>query len=60
VQPKITPTIWAAAFDPDSGEVIGGLHTTHPSFGMVTGVVESVGRLWMGTIGFPAVAYTAL
>jgi sugar lactone lactonase YvrE len=59
-QPKITPEVWAAAFDPDSGEVIGGLRTTHPQFGMVTGVVESAGRLWMGTIGFPAVAYTAL
>jgi len=38
--------------------VVGGIRTKHPDFGVVTGVVESGGRLWMGTIAFPAVAYT--
>jgi sugar lactone lactonase YvrE len=60
LQPKIAAEVWAVAFDPDSGEVVGGLRTKHPDFGMVTGVVESAGRLWMATIGFPAVAYTVL
>jgi sugar lactone lactonase YvrE len=56
LQPQITPEVWAVAFDPDSGEVVGGLRTEHPSFGMVTGLVEAGGRLWMGCIGSPAVA----
>lgn len=58
LQPKVEPEIWVVAFDPDSGAVVGGIRTKHPDFGVVTGVVESGGRLWMGTIAFPAVAYT--
>ena len=45
------------AFDPDGGEAVAGLRTTHPSFALVTGVVEADGRLWMASIGAPAVAY---
>ena len=60
LQPQIKPEVWAVAFDPDSGEVAGGLRTEHPSFGMVTGLVESGGRLWMGCIGSPAVAHCAI
>jgi sugar lactone lactonase YvrE len=59
-QPQITPEVWAVAFDPDTGEAVAGLHTEHPSFGMVTGLVEADDRLWMGCIGAPAVAYTQL
>ena len=44
-------------FDADSGDVVGGVRTTRPDFGGVTGVVESAGRLWMSTIEFPALAY---
>jgi sugar lactone lactonase YvrE len=58
LQPQIKPEVWAVAFDPDSGEPVAGLRTTHPSFGSVTGLVESAGKLWMGTIAFPAVAHT--
>lgn len=57
LQPQIKPEVWAVAFDPDSGEPVAGLHTEHPSFGMVTGLVEAHGKLWMGSIGFPAVAH---
>lgn len=57
LQPQIKPEVWAVAFDPDSGEAVAGLHTEHPSFGMVTGLVEADGRLWMGCIGSPAVAH---
>jgi hypothetical protein len=58
LQPQIKPEVWAVAFDPDTGDAVTGLHTEHPSFGMVTGLVEAGGRLWMGCIGAPAVAYT--
>ncbi|MCV7233142.1 SMP-30/gluconolactonase/LRE family protein [Mycobacterium branderi] len=57
LQPQIKPEVWAVAFDPDSGHVVAGLRTKHPDFGVVTGVVESAGRLWLGTINYPAVAY---
>jgi hypothetical protein len=60
LQPQIKPEVWAAAFDPDSGAPVAGVHTTHPSFGMVTGLVEADGRLWMGCIGYPAVAHCAI
>jgi hypothetical protein len=51
--------VWAVAFDPDSGEAVAGLHLNHPDFGVVTGLVEHRGRLWMGSIGYPAVAHGA-
>jgi len=57
LQPKVKPEIWVVGFDADSGAAIGGIRTTHPNFGGVTGVVESAGRVWMSTIEFPAVAY---
>lgn len=57
VQPKIEPEIWVVGFDPDSGEVIGGVRTKHALFGGVTGVVETGGRVWMSTVEFPALAY---
>ncbi|HYZ69283.1 MAG TPA: SMP-30/gluconolactonase/LRE family protein [Mycobacterium sp.] len=60
LQPQIKPEVWAVAFDPDTGDVVAGLHTEHPSFGMVTGLVEADGKLWMGCIGSPAVAYCDL
>jgi sugar lactone lactonase YvrE len=58
--PGPKPVIWVAAFDPDDGHVLAQLRTTRPDFGMVTGVVETNGRLWMGSIGAPAVAYVDL
>ncbi|MGV0853437.1 SMP-30/gluconolactonase/LRE family protein [Mycolicibacterium phlei] len=60
LQPSLTPEVWAVAFDPDSGEVVAGVRTEHPRFGLVTGLVEAGDRLWMGTIGFPALAHCAL
>lgn len=60
LQPKIKPLVWAVAFDPDSGEAVAGLRCEHPSFGLVTGLVEAGDRLWMGSIGFPAVAHCAI
>jgi sugar lactone lactonase YvrE len=60
LQPQIKPEVWAVAFDPDSGAAVAGLRTTHPDFGVVTGVVEAAGQLWMGTISYPAVAQVEL
>jgi hypothetical protein len=60
LQPQIPSEIWVVGFDPDSGEVVGGLRTKDPNFGMVTGVVESAGKLWMACIGAPAIAHTML
>jgi sugar lactone lactonase YvrE len=60
LQPQIKPEVWAVAFDPDSGAAVAGVRTQHPDFGAVTGVVEAAGKLWMGTINFPAVAYVDL
>jgi sugar lactone lactonase YvrE len=59
-QPKIKPIVWAVAFDPDTGNAVAGVRTEHPQFGMVTGLVEADGKLWMGCIGSPAVAYVDL
>ena len=60
LQPHIKPEVWAVAFDPDRDAAVAGLRTKHPDFGAVTGVVEAAGKLWMGTISFPAVAYADL
>jgi sugar lactone lactonase YvrE len=59
-QPKPVNEPWVVAFDADRGDVVGGIHAKRADFGLVTGVVESAGKLWMATIGFPAVAYTVL
>lgn len=58
--PTLAPSVWAVAFDPDTGEATAGLRTRHPRFSQVTGVVEVDGRLWMGSIGAAAVAHCAL
>ena len=58
--PDLPSEVWAVAFDPDSGKVVGGLRTRHPEFGLATGLVESAGRLWLACIGAPAVAYTTM
>ncbi len=59
-QPQIEPVLWAVAFDPDDGAAVAGLQMTRPDFGVVTGVVEHRGRLWMSSIGFPALAHCPL
>jgi sugar lactone lactonase YvrE len=60
LQPKPETDVWAVAFNPDSGEAVAGLHTEHPQFGQVTGMVEANGKLWMGCLGAPAVAHVDL
>lgn len=60
LQPKAESVVWAVAFNPDTGEAVAGLHTEHPGFGQVTGVVEANGKLWMGSLAGPAVAWADL
>ena len=60
LQPQIVPTVWAVAFDPDTGAAVSGVHMKHPDFGLVTGLVERDGRLWLATIGHAAVAHCPL
>jgi sugar lactone lactonase YvrE len=58
--PNPKPTVWVAAFDPDDGHVVTQLRAQHATFGLVTGVVETRGRLWLGRIGGPGVCYLDL
>ena len=60
VQPKPESVVWVVAFDPDTGNAVAGLRTEHAQFGQVTGMVEAGGRLWMSSIGGPAVAWADL
>jgi sugar lactone lactonase YvrE len=59
LHPQLESVVWAVAFDPDSGAAVAGVRMTHPDFGIVTGLVEHDGRLWLSTIGYPALAYCA-
>ncbi|MCG7592893.1 SMP-30/gluconolactonase/LRE family protein [Mycobacterium sp. PSTR-4-N] len=60
LQPKPQAVVWVVAFDPDSGAAVAGMRTTHPQLRMVTGMVESNGRLWLGSIGGPHLGSIAL
>ena len=60
LQPQIAPIVWAVAFDPDTGAAVSGVHMKHPDFGLVTGLVERDGCLWLATIGHSAVAHCPL
>ena len=60
LQPKPESVVWAVAFDPDTGGAVAGLRTANAGFCQVTGMVEANGKLWMGSIGGPAVAWAEL
>jgi sugar lactone lactonase YvrE len=60
LHPKPESVVWVVAFDSDTGDVVAGLRTEHPGFGQVTGMVEAGGKLWMSSIGGPAVAWAEL
>ena len=49
--------VWVVAFDADDGRVLTQYRTEHPDFGLATGVVEADGRLWLGRIAGPGLAY---
>jgi sugar lactone lactonase YvrE len=58
--PNPKPTVWVVALDPDDGQVVSQLHTSHPEFGLATGVVETPGRLWLGRIAGHGICYLNL
>lgn len=58
--PNPKATVWVAAFDPDDGHVVAQAHTQHPDFGLITGLVEVPGRLWLGRIAGPGIGYLDL
>lgn len=60
LQPQMALEVWVVAFDPDSGAAVAGVRGRHRQFGQVTGLVEHDGRLWMSSIGVPALAHCAL
>lgn len=60
LQPKPQSVVWVVAFDAADGTAVAGMRTTHPQLQMVTGMVESNDRLWLGSIGGPYLGSIAL
>ncbi len=58
--PDPKSVVWVVGFDADDGRVLAQYRTEHPDFGLATGVVEADGRLWMGRIAGPGLAYFQL
>jgi len=59
LRPKDTPTAWVQAYDL-TGRLVHDLQTTHPKLRMVSGVRESAGTVWLGSLESAAVGYFAL
>jgi|BarGraNGADG00212_1021973.scaffolds.fasta_scaffold30510_2 sugar lactone lactonase YvrE len=55
LQPKEKQTVWVQAYDFD-GVLIHDLQTTHDRFHMATGVKESNGSVWIGSLAVAAIA----
>ncbi|WP_409426977.1 SMP-30/gluconolactonase/LRE family protein [Mycobacterium sp. SMC-11] len=58
--PDPKSVVWVVGFDAGDGRVLAQYRTEHPDFGLATGVVEADGRLWMGRIAGPGLAYFRL
>lgn len=54
LRPKDTPTVWVQAYDA-AGVLVHDLQTTHPQFRMVSGVRESEGTVWLGSLESSAI-----
>lgn len=50
LQPKPADQVWVLAFDPATGALVHDLQGAHPRFGMVTGVREHAGTVWLGSL----------
>jgi sugar lactone lactonase YvrE len=59
LRPKDTPTAWVQAYDL-AGRLVHDLQTTHPELRMVSGVRESAGTVWLGSLVSSAVGFFAL
>ncbi|MCG8917126.1 SMP-30/gluconolactonase/LRE family protein [Actinokineospora sp. PR83] len=56
LQPAPQRTVWVRALDPRTGATVHDFHGTPPDFHMATGVRESGGTVWLGSLQEPAVA----
>lgn len=54
LRPGDTPTVWVQAYDA-AGVLVHDLQTTHPRFRMVSGVRESGGTVWLGSLESAAI-----
>ncbi len=59
LRPKDTPTVWVQAYDA-GGSLVHDLQTTHPLFRMVSGVRESGGTVWLGSLESTAIGRIVL
>ncbi|MET0864208.1 MAG: SMP-30/gluconolactonase/LRE family protein [Nakamurella sp.] len=59
LRPKDTPTAWVQAYDSD-GALVHDLQTTHPKLRMVSGVRESAGTVWLGSLESSTVGFFVL
>jgi sugar lactone lactonase YvrE len=59
LRPKDIPTAWVQAYD-HIGALVHDLQTTHPKLRMVSGVRESAGTVWLGSLESSAVGYFVL
>jgi sugar lactone lactonase YvrE len=59
LRPKDTPTVWVQAYDA-TGVLVHDLQTTHPRFRMVSGVRESGGTVWLGSLESAAIGRITL
>jgi streptogramin lyase len=59
LQPQESRTVWVLAVDAD-GRVVHDLQGTHDSYHLVTGVRESAGKVYLGSLVEPAIAVLEL
>lgn len=59
MQPRERPTVWVQAYD-EQGQLVHDLQKSHPRFGMVSGVRESAGSVFFGSLSSRAIASTKL
>jgi sugar lactone lactonase YvrE len=60
LQPKEKRVVWVRALDGTTGRVVHDFRGAHPDFHMVTGVRESGGRVYLGSLNERAIAHFQL
>ncbi|MFD1858719.1 SMP-30/gluconolactonase/LRE family protein [Aeromicrobium camelliae] len=55
-QPQPKSTIHVQAYEPTTGRRVHDVETSHPDFGMVTGVRKAGNRVWLGSLESRAIA----
>ena len=59
LRPKDTPTVWVQAYDA-AGLLVHDLQTTHSRLRMISGVRESSGTVWLGSLESAAIGRITL